>query len=36
MDIVNYYVQYLRLGKLKVGKLEIKFCFHQRYLYSTS
>jgi hypothetical protein len=32
MDIVNYYIQYFCLGKLKVGKLEIKYCFHQRYL----
>jgi hypothetical protein len=24
------------LGELKVGKLERKLCFHQRYLYSTS
>jgi hypothetical protein len=29
-------IEYLYLGKLMVGKLEIKFCFHQRYLYSTS
>jgi hypothetical protein len=29
MDAVNYitYTEYLRLGELKVGKLEIKFCF---------
>jgi hypothetical protein len=26
--------EYLCLGKLKVGKLERKFCFQQRYLYS--
>jgi hypothetical protein len=30
------YIEYLYLGKLKVGKLERKFCFHQRYLYLTS
>jgi hypothetical protein len=30
------YIEYLCLGKMKVGKLETKFCFHQRYLYSTS
>jgi hypothetical protein len=30
-----YRIEYLCLGKLKVGKLERKFCLHQTYLYLT-
>jgi hypothetical protein len=37
LGIVNCNImEYLYLGKLKVGKFERKFCFQQRYLYATS
>jgi hypothetical protein len=37
LGIVNcIIIENLCSGKLKLRKLEIKFCFHQKYLYSTS